>query len=123
MPVLADKFYIILFGPAIIGLFYIAKIISKAYRCRRLNDYFSSQYDAMLWNGVIGFLYANYMCISIAVFIQFADQRLGPEHAWQEKMNVYFNYFFAVLLALIPLAIAALYYWKLESVFPLPDLK
>lgn len=79
---LADKFYFILFGPAFIFFVYVMHRITSYFKLRRLNAYFEGQYTGIIWNGIIGFFAANYMCLVIAALIQLEDIRVGKGALW-----------------------------------------
>lgn len=119
---LGDKLYLILFSPLIVLLLRAMKWFTKCSKCRRTNKILQQQWQGLLWNGVIDFLYANYFIITIAVLIQFKDPRFTSEYHWTEKMNCYINIIFAVGLLAYPIGLTILFAVKLKRVEPYPEL-
>ena len=73
---LEDKFYMIFLAPLTVFAIRAGARLSLHFKKRRLYKYFNSQYNGMLWNGVIGFLYSNYLCLVIVALLQFEEDRI-----------------------------------------------
>jgi hypothetical protein len=123
--VLGDKFYYIFGGPfMILVLFGVTRLFKRCNRrCRRANNYFESQYNGLIWNGIIGFFAQSYLLLVMGVIIQFSDYRIAGDYLWQEKLSSTLNIGLAFIIFGFPFAMLRLYYVSIERVDPFPDLK
>ena len=76
----------------------------------------------LMWNGVIKFIDQSYMILVLMSMIGLTNLRLDSSYTFSERFNSFYAILIFCICLLHPIVIGLLYWCKIGSVYPLPDL-